>query len=543
VGENFFELGGHSLLATQVTSRLRDAFKVNLPLRALFEAPTVAQLAERVAVQMRDGQGEQLMPIRPAQRSANLPLSFAQQRLWFMEQLEPGQAVYNIVGAVRLSGDLKVEVMEKCLNEVVRRHESLRTTFAAVEGQPVQVIAPSLNLPLHVIDLRHVSSDELEAELSTRFGEKGRQPFDLEAGPLLRVALFRLGDEEYVMQLTMHHIISDGWSLGVFVREVGALYEAFVEGRASTLAELPIQYADFALWQRQWMSGETLEKHLDYWRRQLAGIAHLELPTDFPRPVVQTFRGGHVTFVVTEELTDAVRALSRRHDVTLFMSLMAAFQTLLHRYARQDDVVIGADIANRNRAETEALIGFFVNMLVMRADFSGDPTFAAMLRQAREVSLEAFAHQDVPFDRLVDELQPERSSSYNPLFQVAFVLQNAPMPWLKAPGLDITPYPVEHEAVQFDLILALTEEGGILDGSITYNADLFEAATMERMAGHYLTLLRSVSDDPGQPVSALRFLTEEETEGLTPSDFPDAELSQEDFENLVMELSQLPGEL
>jgi amino acid adenylation domain-containing protein len=515
--EDFFELGGHSLLATQVISRVREALGAEVALRTLFESPTVTEFAASVEVTLRKGQGIQSPPIEAVPRDRSLALSFAQQRLWFMDQLEPGQSHFNMPLAVRLEGKLNVSALTGALNEIVRRHEALRTHFAEVDGRPVQVIAPGVELPLALQDLCASTCDrkELEAEVRRLAAEEAARPFDLGRGPLLRATLLRLSETEHVLLVTMHHIISDGWSLGVLVKEVAALYEAFAEGRPSPLVELDIQYADFAVWQREWLQGDVLEGQLSYWREQLQGApAVLELPTDRPRPPVQTFRGAHERFELEAGLTDALRALSRREGVTLFMTLLAAWQTLLARYSGQTDVVVGADVANRNRAETEGLIGFFVNMMVLRTDLSGDPTFAELLKRVREVCLGAYAHQDLPFERLVEELQPERSLSHTPLFQVLFVLQNTPLGELELPGVKMSVIDPDIATSKFDLLLTMQESETGLDAEFEYNSDLFDADTIRRMVCHLKTILAGIVADPVQRLSALPLLSATERRRL-----------------------------
>ncbi|HEV7376650.1 MAG TPA: condensation domain-containing protein, partial [Pyrinomonadaceae bacterium] len=348
------------------------------------------------------------LPIAPRKSSTGqMPLSFAQQRLWFLDQLEPGSSFYNIFDTLSFDEPLDVPALERSLNEVVRRHEVLRTTFTIVNGQPVQMIAPSLKLPLQVIDLSNLSPLEKETEASRLSSEEARSPFDLSSGPLVRATLLRLGAEESVLLLTMHHITSDGWSLDVLSRELRALYAAFHEGRSSPLTELPIQYADFAVWQREWLQGEALESQLSYWKKQLTGApSALELPTDRPRPFVPTYRGASQSHGLSEDVAVSLKALSQREGVTLFMTLLAAFNLLLHRYTHQSDIVLGSPIAGRNRAETEGLIGFFVNTLVMRTDLSGDPGFRELLGRVKEVALGAYAHQDLPFEKLVEAISP-----------------------------------------------------------------------------------------------------------------------------------------
>jgi amino acid adenylation domain-containing protein len=541
VNDNFFELGGHSLLATQLVSRVRALFGVELPLRAVFERPTVGALAEAVAVQSGT---PDVPPVAAAERGPGgaAPLSYAQQRLWFMEQFEPGQPVYNIPVAVRMTGELDVEALAESLARVVERHESLRTTFTAREGNPAQIVHATLPVGLEVEDVSAPAADEGEEEVRRRARARASLPFDLEAGPLVRATLYRLGEEDAVLLLVMHHLISDGWSLGVLVRELAAFYEAARRGRPAPLAELPVQYADFALWQREHLRGERLEGHLEYWRRQLDGLPPLELPTDFPRAPRQTYDGAYETFELPAALTEELKALGRREGATLFMTLLAAFQTLLHRHSGQSDFAVGADVASRNRAEVEGLIGFFVNMLVLRARFAGDPTFRDLLRQTRTAALEAYAHQDVPFDKLVEQLHPERSLSTTPLFQVVFVLHNQPMTELETSGLTLAPFDIDTGAVQFDLILSAVEAEGGLACAVGYKIDLFAAETVRRWVGHFRTLLEEIARDPAQRISQLRLLSEAETGGFSPHSFPDAGLSQKEFENLLLEIGGLSKE-
>ncbi|HEU4562015.1 MAG TPA: condensation domain-containing protein, partial [Longimicrobium sp.] len=438
VEESFFELGGHSLLATRIVSRVRERFGVELPLRALFEGPTVAEMAGRVD-EMRRAELPVLPPVVPTGRAGTLPLSFAQERLWFLDRLEPGSAVYNMPVAWRLGGVLDGAALEHALGEIVRRHEVLRTTFMEVDGSPVQAVAPFGGFTLRVDDLSGLGEADREAALGRRASEEARHPFDLSVGPLFRAALLRLGAEDHVLLLSMHHIVSDGWSMGVLFRELSALYAADREGGASPLAELPLQYADYAVWQREQLAGEVLERQLAYWRARLAAAPELlELPTDRPRPPVQTYRGATVPVNFSPELLERLRALGRSEGATLYMTLLGAFQVLLSKYAGSEDVVVGSPIAGRTRKEVEELIGFFVNTLVLRTDLSGDPSFREVLRRARGVTLGAYEHQEVPFERLVAELQPERSLSHSPLFQVMFALQNAEGRGGDLPGLEVS---------------------------------------------------------------------------------------------------------
>lgn len=436
------------------------------------------------------------------------PPSFAQQRLWFLQQMSPSSVAYNMPFNSRLSGKLDTDAFRRAFGEVVRRHEILRTSFEVMNGQPVQIISDLASPSLPVLDLSILPADEREREVVRLATEDAQRPFDLSHAPLFRARLVRLEQDEHVLLLTMHHIICDGWSVSIFVGELGTLYAAFVEARPSPLPDLPIQYADFAQWQRELLQGAALQAHLDYWARQLAGTPSvLTLPTDRPRTRMQTFEGERLTFMLSRQLSDALTDLSRQHGATLFILLLAAFQTLLHRYTGESEIVVGTPVANRNRKEIENLIGFFINMLVLRASLSGVLPFHDLLRQAREVCLDAYAHQDVPFERLVEEFRPERNLSYTPLFQVMFVLQNAPVSTVEVSGLRLTPFDIETVAVRFDLTLSVEEMGQGLECSFEYRTDLFDALTIERMSLHFKNILEGIVADPSRRLSELPLLT------------------------------------
>jgi amino acid adenylation domain-containing protein len=537
VHDDFFELGGHSLLAVQLVSRMRRSFNIELPLRRLFESPTVAGLAAHVRHELEtENDLQPPPPLVVVSRDEDLPLSFTQQRMWILHQLEPLSPAYNIPIAVNLKGTLNVEALEETFGEMVRRHEVLRTTFPTKDGRPIQLIAAAQPLEIAHLDLTALPPAERDVEARRLATEEARRPFELASGPLLRVTLLRLEAQEHVALVTMHHIIADGWSVGVLVREVGALYTSIVSGEPAELPELTIQHADYAQWQREWLRGEALEAQLAYWREILAGLQALELPSDHPRPAVQSFRGAKQTLTLSHELTDALKALSRRESVTLFMTLLAAFQTLLYRYTGQTDIAVGAPVAGRIRAEIESLIGFFVNTLVMRTRLTGNMSFRQLLRHVQEVALGAYAHQDLPFEKLVEELQPERDMSHNPLFQVGFVLQNAPQPPLQLPGITLSNFRVETGTAIFDLNLSLWEGPAGLTGTMEYSTDLFEETTITRLLRHLTRLLENAVGNPDLRLDGLSLLDEEEREQVlrkwnrTHAEFPVGECVHELFE-------------
>ncbi|MBW4561039.1 MAG: amino acid adenylation domain-containing protein [Mojavia pulchra JT2-VF2] len=449
------------------------------------------------------------------------PTSFAQQRLWFLEQLTPNNPVYNVAAALRLIGSLNLTALEQTFNEIVHRHEALRTTFLMVEGQPVQAIAPCLKIPLPVINLQHLSPNQRQTEAQRLATAEAQRPFNLITGPLLRVTLLQLDKAEYVLLLNLHHIVADGWSIGVLIKELEALYKAFVENKQSPLPELPIQYADFAAWQREWLTGEVLQTQLTYWQKQLDGICVLNLPSVSEarrrhrlRPAVSTYKGAKQFLQLPQSLTQTLEALSQQEGVTLFMTLLAAFQTLLYRYTQQEDIAVGSPIANRNRSEIEGLIGFFVNSLVLRTDLSGNPTFRELLQRVREVTLGAYAHQDLPFEKLVEELHQQRSLSHHPLFQVVFSLQNTPINALELPELTLSLFEFDSQTAKIDLEFHLWQELGNLKAQVIYSSDLFDDITITRMLGHFQTLLESIVANPQQRLCDLPLLTQTQRQQL-----------------------------
>ena len=506
--DNFFELGGHSLLATQLISKLRVAFDVEIPLRTIFESPTIAQLEPTLTELRTTNSGLNLPPIQARSSSSELPLSWAQERLWFLNQLEESSATYNIPGALRISGNLDINALQKSLSEIVRRHEVLRTSFHSLNGTSIQVIHSEATMKINLVDLAQHSEQERKTLLEQQAQQEATTPFDLEIAPLIRCSLLQLDSKEYVLLLTMHHIVSDGWSIGVLIKELSSLYQAFYAGKPSPLAELPIQYADFAVWQRQWLSGKRLQTQLNYWKQQLSGVPSLlQLPTDYPRPTVQTYHGSTQSFILDRDLTQKLQTLSKKSGTTLFMTLYAGFATLLYRYSGQSDIAIGSPIANRNRSEIESLIGFFVNTLVLRSRFADNPSFENLLTQVRETTLKAYEHQDVPFEQVVEALQPQRSLAYSPLFQVMFVLQNAPMGEVKLPDVTLSELVGDRKISKFDLTLSIAETDGGLMGEWEYNSDLFDKSTIERMAAHFQNLLSAIVENPKQDVSSFNLLT------------------------------------
>jgi len=508
IHDNFFELGGHSLLATQMVSRMREAFQIEAPLSTLFDEPTISGLAQNIKIIQDEELGLQAPPIIPLPRDGDLVLAFAQQRLWFLDQLEPGNLFYNMPMAVRIEGSFDIAALQYSLNEIIRRHEVLRTTFVAVDGDPRQVITSELLIDMPLIDLSDMPTADAETKAQALASAETRKPFDLSTGPMLRGLLVRFSQQDHLVVLVLHHIVADAWSVGVFMSELAILYDAFVRDEPSPLPDLPIQYADYAHWQRNWLQGEVLDAQLDYWKHQLGGApALLDLPTDRPRPAVQTSNGATHTFQASGELALLLNELSQEEGVTLYMTLLAGFQLLLSRYSGQDDVSVGSAIANRTRGETEHLIGFFINTLVLRTDLSDDPTFRELLERVRTTALGAYAHQDVPFEMLVDVIQPERSLSYSPLFQVGFALQNTPVGVQEMPELIFRPLQLDSGSAKYDITLTMSEGKDGLTGDVEYNTDLFNATTIVQMMAHYTGLLAAAVATPDRPLSGISMLT------------------------------------
>ncbi|MGH4002580.1 MAG: amino acid adenylation domain-containing protein [Pseudonocardiaceae bacterium] len=507
VEDNFFALGGDSILSIQVMSRVRVAFGVDLPLRVLFVDPTVAGLAAAVSGSVASGSA----PLGVADRVGELPLSFAQQRLWFLEEFAPGGSGYVSAFALRLRGELDVETLGVALTALVARHESLRTTFDVVDGRGVQVIHPPSVVSLPVLDLSDLTEPERAVELQRIVAVESSRPFDLSRGPLLRVQLVRVSVTEHVLTVALHHIVTDGWSTGVVLSELGAFYGAAVRGQDTGLPVLRVQYVDYAVWQRELLSGPALDEALGYWRDQLDNVTALELPTDRPRPAVLTSAGAVCEFVVPAEVVIGLKGLGHRLDGTLFMTLVAACQVLFSRWSGQDDVAVGTVVSGRDRAELEGLIGFFVNTLVLRSRVDDQQSFVEFLAGVRETVLDAFAHQHVPFERVVDELAVVRDTSRTPLFQAMVVLQNAPGHPPNLAGVEVSVLELPVTAANFDVTVQFQESGAVLIGALQYNTDLFDAATMARMADHLLVLLAGIATDPDQPVRGLPLLTDTET--------------------------------
>ncbi|HET8772513.1 MAG TPA: condensation domain-containing protein, partial [Thermoanaerobaculia bacterium] len=545
VYDNFFELGGHSLLATQVISKIRVQLETELPLKALFERPTVAELAEL--------QGTAEKSTVPAIRSIDraryerLPLSFAQERLWFLAQLEPDSAGYNIPGAVTVRGELDAAQLEQAINMVIARHENLRTVFPSENGQARQRILDRLDFRLERIDLsRDTDAESRRHEARRICTADAATGFDLAAGPLIRGKVIRLAEDEHVLMFNMHHIVNDGWSTGILLREVGAILDAWRNGREPELAPLPIQYADYSVWQREWLEqGGALDRQLGYWQQKLAGTPEsLDLPVDYPRPGVQTFGGAAQPFLLDAELTAQLARLAEQHGATLFMVLLAAVKTLLHRYTGAEDICVGSPIANRQYAETEGLIGMFVNTLALRSRIDGEESFATLLPKVKATCLEAYEHQDAPFEKIVDALHLQRNLAVSPLFQVMVILQNTER---GADDSSIERFPLESRVSKFDLTFELTERPEGLAGTISYRTALYKRQTIERMVEHLTALCRAIVAAPRARIAELDYVGERESRRLlveynaTRADYPQGQCLHELFTKQVATYADQPA--
>jgi amino acid adenylation domain-containing protein len=509
--ESFLELGGHSLLVTQLVARIRKIFQVELALRQVFEYPTIAGQAEQIESAMRENAAFDDKPIEKASRDELLPLSFSQQRLWFLDQLSPGNLFYNIPEALELEGDLNLDALRYSLNALVDRHESLRTVFTTQDGMPRQMIHPEWEMEVPLLDLSEMEAAEREAIAAQEVEKETQTPFDLETGPLVRLRLLKMAADKHIALLNMHHIVADGWSMGIFVHELAAFYEARCREEIYLPDELPLQYADYAVWQRNWLKDDVLEKQLAYWHNKLGEKPLvLDLPTDHPRPAMMSQAGSLETFTMPDGLYERLNAFCKRHNVTLFMVLLAAYQTMLYRYTGQEQISVGTAIANRNRTDIEGLIGFFVNTLVLKEDLNDEMTFKVLLQKVRETCLGAFAHQDLPFELLVEEMQPERNLSYTPLFQAAFSMQTGGGEPISFSGITWRPLSTFSGTAKFDITLGVTDDPKNFNGYFEYSTDLFEQESIQRMAGHFLALLEGLLVAPETEISRLPLLTTDE---------------------------------
>ena len=509
IEDNFFLLGGYSLLATQVVIRIRELFQVDLSLRQFFQAPTIADLATIIQQATSIPLAVPTVPLVPVNHQQPLPLSFAQEQLWFLDQMINNSSAYNIPTAIRMQGAIDYVSLANGVDQLVQRHAILRTRFTLIDDQPKQCIMEQGTVRVHSIDLQGLSIEQREAQITELAQTEAHQPFQLEQGPLLRVRLIKVAPDDHVLLITIHHIIADGWSMGILLRELTLL--SMPAQHQQPLPELPVQYADYATWQRTWLQGDTLKQQLDFWRQQLAGApALLNVPTDYPRPRIQQFAGAQHSFTLQPGLTTALRTLAQHEQVTVYMLLLSAFQCLLYRYSGQTDILVGSPIAHRTRPELEPLIGLFTNTLVMRTTITGNPTFRDLLHQVRTMTLRVYDHQALPFEKLVDELQPTRDLSYHPLIQVMFVLQNTPTASQSAEAGSFEPLPVERKTAKYDLSCIMVEHPDQIHGSIEYNTSLFEAATITRIVRYFQTLLQGIVEQPEQRILDLPFIPDNE---------------------------------
>jgi acyl carrier protein len=535
VDDPFLELGGDSLRATQVIARVLDQLQVEVPIQALMEAPTVVSMAELIMHRMGNEGGhekekcEKGPAIIPRKEGPPYALSFAQERMWILNHLENVGSTYNNPLAYRIKGILNKHALKQALQTLVTRHESLRTTIHMGDESPVQVIHSIDSIEIKEFDLCGDPAGSMEEHIERLMIQEIDIPFDLAQDVMLRANLIRLGEEEHILLLVIHHISSDGWSFSIIFRELGELYTAYVNGRAPDLPDLPIQYSDYALWQRERVKSERIQDQLSYWKERFASSpAILDLPADRPRPPRQTYRGARDSLVLPESLSESIKALSRKEGCTLFMTLLAAFQTLAHRLTGQDDIVVGTPIAERNRREFDDVIGIFLNTLALRSDLSGNRTFRELLAHVREVTLGAYDHQDIPFELLIEELQPERDLSRTPLIQVLFNMFNFPDIEFKMAGLTVETFPLPALVSIFDFTLYAKEENRRIHFDLVYNTDLFDAATIQRFRGHLKTLLEEVVQDPDRPISTIPILRDAKRQKMlvewndTQADHPDA---------------------
>ena len=511
IHDDFFELGGHSLLAIRLISAIRKELKVEVPISDVFDFPTIAALATR----FQERPAEVTMPVIQAikPRPQDIPLSFSQERLWFIDQLE-GSTQYHVPAVLRLTGKLDIQAFSKALETVINRHEILRTVIYEKEGRPYQLIKEKANWNLEVIDGSRYATDVVS--LQQEVGELIAQPFDLSKDLMLRATLFTFGEDDMLLVLTLHHIASDGWSKSVLVKELVEAYTSFIGKRTHNLPLLPVQYADFSIWQRAFLDGALLQEKLGYWKNKLGGVQPIQLPTDFKRPAVWSNKGANAGFHINRETTTEIITLGQREGVTLFMVLLTAFKVLLHRYSGQRDICVGTPVAGRMQQELEKLIGFFVNTLALRTEVDSTASFAELLQQVKATTMEAYAHQEVPFEKVVDSIAEQRDASRNPVFQVMFILRNMPeIPELRFGDVLMSVEEYGHRTSMFDLALFITETPEGLDAVLEYNTDLYKAATIQRLIGHYKKLLDSITRQPAQKVALLPILTDLEQDQLS----------------------------